>query len=64
MKIAKFIFYAVLIGVTLFVYASAEANGWASGGQTAPEPIQQAQLRNTNPGSWTYLYWAHGVRGK
>lgn len=56
--------YGFLVAGALFLYGSAEAGGWASGGKQAPEPVTQAQLRNTHPGSWTYLYWAHGVRGK
>lgn len=56
--------YAAIIAFTLSLYGSAEARGWARGGKKAPDSVDPAQLRNTNPGSWTFLYWAHGSRGK
>ncbi len=49
--------------VTLLLYAGAETFGWAAGGTRRP-PIPVEQLRQTSPGSWTYVYWHHGYRGK
>ena len=48
--------------VALFVFL--ETSGRASGGDKAPERIDPQQIRSTSPGSWTFLYWAHGMRGK
>ena len=48
--------------VALFVFL--ETSGRANGGRKAPAPIDPTQLRSSSPGSWTYIYWAHGTRGK
>ncbi len=60
----RLIAYFIFVAMTLSMYGLAEARGWASGGQKAPERIPPNQVRNVHPGSWTYLYWAHGMRGK
>lgn len=41
-----------------------ESSGWARGGSRAPQRIDPKQIRSSSPGSWTYLYWTHGSRGK
>jgi hypothetical protein len=54
-----------LIGVfTLGLYSLSEARGWAMGGKRAPEPVKREDLRSGTPGSWHYVYWYHGTRGK
>ena len=60
----RMIAYALVVASSLSVYGMAESRGWASGGSKAPERIPPNQVRNSHPGTWTYLYWAHGVRGK
>jgi hypothetical protein len=45
-------------------YAFVEARGVAFGGRTAPERITPDQLRSARSGSSTFIYWAHGSRGK
>lgn len=54
----------VFFVLVLFLYWTAEARGWAMGGKQAPERIAPEQLRSHNPGSWHYVYWYHGSRGK
>lgn len=51
-----------LVVVALFVFL--ETSGAARGGSKAPERIDPQQIRSTSPGSWTFLYWSHGMRGK
>ena len=48
---------------SLGLYAAAEFGGWSGAGSPKP-PIPQQQLRQGNPGSWNYVYWHHGFRGK
>lgn len=54
-----------LIGTfVLGFYSMSEAQGWAMGGSKAPQPIKHEDLRSGSPGSWHYVYWYHGTRGK
>ena len=50
--------------LVLGVFWTAQARGWAFGGRKAPERVDPGQLRSTSPGSWGYVYWYHGSRGK
>ncbi|MEM7311068.1 MAG: hypothetical protein AAF682_30640 [Planctomycetota bacterium] len=61
LRAAIFLAFGVL---ALGVYGLAEARGWAGDGKRVPERIEPSQLRRASPGSWTYVYWYHGVRGK
>lgn len=55
----------VLVGVfALGIYGLSENRGWALGGNKVAEPITQKDLRSGTPGSWHYVYWYHGTRGK
>ena len=54
------IFGAVVLGLFLFLQTS----GRASGGSKVPQRMDTKQIRSSSPGSWTYIYWSHGVRGK
>ena len=56
--------WLVFAGVVLGSYSTAEALGLAGGGHEAPDPIPHEQLRQSSPGSWHYIYWTHGMRGK
>ncbi|MEZ6013704.1 MAG: hypothetical protein R3F49_01205 [Planctomycetota bacterium] len=59
-RIALFIVaFACLAG-----YAYIEARGVAFGGRVAPERVTAEQLRSSRSGSSTFIYWAHGSRGK
>lgn len=58
---------ALLYGVAFLClagYAFVEARGVAFGGHSAPERVAPDQLRSASPGSWHFIYWAHGTRGK
>ena len=48
----------------LFMYVTAEFSGLAFGGSKKPQRVDPTQIRQSAPGSWTYVYWAHGSRGK
>lgn len=54
------VFGLAVIALSVFL----DMNGTARGGQKAPKPIDPNQIRTSSPGSWTYIYWAHGTRGK
>ena len=53
-------FGAVVLGSYLF----AEFSGVAFGGSKKPQRLDPTQIRQQSPGSWSYIYWAHGSRGK
>lgn len=48
----------------LALYVTAETSGMAFGGSKKAQRVDTSQIRSTSPGSWTYIYWAHGSRGK
>lgn len=48
----------------LALYLFAEFSGIAFGGSTKSQRIDPNQIRSSSPGSWAYVYWAHGSRGK
>lgn len=54
------IFGALILGLYLFV----ETSGVAFGGSKKEKRVDPQQIRSSSPGSWTYIYWAHGSRGK
>ena len=54
----------LLAAACLIGYVAAESRGWAFGGRKSPERIGPEQLRSASPGSWRYVYWMHGSRGK
>ena len=60
-KLIKWTLAGVLV---LGTYGAAERTGWALGGNKAPGRIDQRDLRSGTPGSWHYVYWYHGTRGK
>lgn len=64
MKARSRIAWSVVGGLVLLLYGAAETRGWAAGGSRAEEPIPRDQLRQSSPGSWHYVYWYHGIRGK
>ena len=57
------IVYVVFALVALGGYAHLETRGFGLGGSKKP-PIPTEQLRSNAPGSWNYVYWAHGSLGK
>lgn len=58
---AGFLVYAaVVLGLFLWL----ETGGYAFGGSRKPQRIDPKEIRSSAPGSWTYVYWAHGSRGK
>lgn len=56
--------WAVVATFVLGFYALSETRGWAMGGKRAKDPVTQQDLRSGTPGSWHYVYWYHGTRGK
>ena len=56
--------YLIFGGAVLALYFWLELSGVAFGGSTAKERIDPQQIRSSSPGSLTFLYWAHGSRGK
>ena len=57
--------FVLALGVAaLFMYVTAEFSGLAFGGSKKPPRVDPTQIRQSAPGSWTYVYWAHGSRGK
>jgi len=56
--------WGLAAGLVLALYATAESRGWATGGRKVAEPVPHEQLRQSSPGSWHYVYWYHGTRGK
>ena len=56
--------YVLFGGAILALYLWLELSGAAFGGKRAPRKMDPNQIRSSSPGSWTYLYWAHGSRGK
>ncbi len=63
LDLRRLLMLALAVACVLF-YGAAEARGWAFGGKKAPERIAPGQLRSASPGSWHYVYWMHGTRGK
>ena len=59
-RILVIAFFTFVLGL----YWTAESRGWAGGGRKAPERVDPGQLRSQSPGSWGYVYWYHGSRGK
>lgn len=55
--------YAAFAALTLAGYVGLERTGWATGGSARPA-IPTEQIRQAPPGSWQYVYWSHGYRGK
>lgn len=41
-----------------------ETGGYAAGGTRKDARVDPKEIRSSSPGSWTYIYWAHGSRGK
>lgn len=58
------IFLILFFTCVLGLYWTAESRGFAFGGRSVPERINPDQLRSQSPGSWGYVYWYHGSRGK
>ena len=56
--------WLVIGALVLGLYGLAETKGWAFAGNRVAEPITQKDLRSGTPGSWHYVYWYHGTRGK
>ena len=56
--------YLVFGAAVLVLYFWLEMSGVAFGGSKAPERMDPNQIRSSSPGSWTYIYWHHGSRGK
>jgi hypothetical protein len=56
--------YLAFGGVVLALYLWLEMTGVAFGGAKAPQKMDPTQIRSSSPGSWTYIYWSHGSRGK
>lgn len=56
-----FVIFGILV---LGFFLVLQTSGRASGGSKAPQRMDTKQIRSSAPGSWTYVYWAHGVRGK
>ncbi len=55
----------VVVGAVLVAGAAAvEMSGIAFGGSRKAQRVDPSQIRQSSPGSWTYIYWAHGSRGK
>ncbi|MEL6714930.1 MAG: hypothetical protein AAFP86_14205 [Planctomycetota bacterium] len=50
--------------IVIVLFLLLQTSGRASGGKTRPERIDPKQIRSASPGSWTYVYWAYGSRGK
>lgn len=46
------------------LYVGLEMSGVAFGGSRKEQRVDPTQIRSAAPGSWTYIYWAHGSRGK
>ncbi|MDA1267377.1 MAG: hypothetical protein O2816_20030 [Planctomycetota bacterium] len=61
---AKLIKWALVGTFVLGTFGMAETRGWALGGKKVKDPITQTDLRSGTPGSWHYVYWYHGTRGK
>lgn len=60
----KLVKWGVIATICLGSYGMAEARGWALGGTEVKDPITQKDLRSGTPGSWHYVFWYHGTRGK
>ena len=60
----KVLTWGVVGTLILGSYVGGETLGLASGGRTQKNPIPPDQLRQSSPGSWHYVYWYHGTRGK
>lgn len=50
--------------IVLGLYLWAETSGVAFGGSKKEQRVDPREIRSSSPGSWTYIYWAHGSRGK
>ena len=56
---------SLILGVVVIaLYLWLEMTGMAFGGSRKEQRIDPTQIRSASPGSWTYIYWAHGSRGK
>ena len=56
--------WAVVGAFVLGGFGLAETRGWAMGGKKMKERITTGDVRSGSPGSWHYVYWYHGTRGK
>lgn len=54
------VYAAVILGLFYWLQTS----GHAAGGSRKDARVDPKEIRSSSPGSWTYIYWAHGSRGK
>jgi len=55
--------YMVLALGALALYGLAQSGGWGSSGRKQ-RPLRKEQLRQSDLGYRSYVFWYHGYRGK